>query len=92
VGKGRSLPGLPRWYQWQKTTCQFRRQKRHAFIPWVGKIPWSRAWQPTAVFVPGDSHEHGSLAGCSPWGCTQSWTRLKSFNMYAEALDKKRYY
>ena len=23
--------------------------------PWVGKIPWRRAWQPTLVFLPGDS-------------------------------------
>ena len=23
--------------------------------PWVGKIPWRRAWQPTAVFLPGES-------------------------------------
>ena len=25
------------------------------FDPWVGKIPWSRAWQPTPVFLPGES-------------------------------------
>jgi len=24
--------------------------------PWVGKIPWRRAWQPTIVFLPGESH------------------------------------
>ena len=23
--------------------------------PWVGKIPWRRAWQPTQVFLPGES-------------------------------------
>ena len=22
--------------------------------PWVGKIPWGRAWQPTPVFLPGE--------------------------------------
>ena len=22
------------------------------FDPWVGKIPWRRAWQPTPVFLP----------------------------------------
>ena len=27
-----------------------------------------RAWQPTPVFLPGESHGQGSLAGCSPWG------------------------
>ena len=25
------------------------------FHPWVGKIPWGRVWQPTAVFLPGES-------------------------------------
>ena len=25
------------------------------FSPWVGKIPWRRAWQPTPVFLPGES-------------------------------------
>jgi len=23
---------------------------------WVGKIPWRRTWQPTPVFLPGESH------------------------------------
>ena len=36
-------------------TCQCRRHKRHRFDPWVGKIPWRRAWQPTPVFLPGES-------------------------------------
>ena len=22
--------------------------------PWVGKMPWRRAWQPTPVFLPGE--------------------------------------
>ena len=35
---------------------------------WVGKIPWRRAWQPTPVFLPGESHGQRSLAGYSPWG------------------------
>jgi len=26
------------------------------FDPWVGKFPWRRAWQPTPVFLPGESH------------------------------------
>ena len=46
--------------------CQFRRHKRLRFCPWVGKIPFRRAWQPTPVFLPGESHGQRSLAGCSP--------------------------
>ena len=26
-----------------------------SFDPWVGKIPWRRAWKPTPVFLPGES-------------------------------------
>ena len=38
-------------------TCQCR---RHG--PWVGKMPWRRAWQPTPVFLPGEAHGQRSLA------------------------------
>ena len=41
-------------------------------MPGVGKIPWRRAWPPTPVFLPGESHGQRSLAGYSPWGCKQS--------------------
>ena len=34
--------------------------------PWVGKIAWSRAWQPTLVFLPEESHGQRSLVGYSP--------------------------
>ena len=30
---------------------------------WVGKILWRRKWQPTLVFLPGESHGQRSLAG-----------------------------
>ena len=39
---------------------------------WFGKIPWSRKWQPTPVFLPGESCGQRSLAGYSPWGHTES--------------------
>ena len=41
---------------------------RDGFNPWVEKIPWRRAWQPTSVFLPGESHGQRSLAGHSPQG------------------------
>ena len=46
--------------------CQCRRHKRHRFHPWVRKIPWRRKWQPTLVFLPGESHGQRSLAGYGP--------------------------
>ena len=42
------------------------------FDSWVGKIPWRRKWQPTPVFLPGESHRQRSLAGYSPWGPKES--------------------
>ena len=36
---------------------------RPGFNPWVGKIPWRRAWQPTPVFLPGESPWREK-----PWG------------------------
>ena len=35
---------------------------------------WGRKWQPTPVFLPGESQEQGSLAGCRLWGRTESDT------------------
>ena len=40
------------------------------FDPWVGKIPWRRAWEPTPVFSPGECRGQRSLVGYSPWGRT----------------------
>ena len=42
--------------------------RRPGFNPWVGKIFWRRAQQPTPVFFLGESHGQRSLAGYSPWG------------------------
>ena len=35
---------------------------------------WSRKWQPTPVFLPGESQGRGSLVGCRLWGRTESDT------------------
>ena len=45
-----------------------RRQKRRGFSPWVGKVPWRRAWQPTPGFLPRKFHGQRSLADYSVWG------------------------
>ena len=39
----------------KEPACQGRRHKRHGFDPWVRKILWRRKWQPTLVFLPGES-------------------------------------
>ena len=40
--------------------------------PCVGKIPWKMEWQPTPVFLPGESCRWRKLEGYSPWGCKES--------------------
>ena len=40
--------------------------------PCVGKIPWSRKWQLTPVFLPGKFHAQRSLVGYSPWSHKES--------------------
>ena len=56
----------------KEPVCQCRRLNRHRLDPWVVKIPWRRAWQPTPVFLPGESYGQRSLAGHSPLGRTES--------------------
>jgi len=58
----------------KEPTCQCRRLKRLELNPWVGKIPWRRVWQPTPVYLPGESHGQRSLEGYSPWGHKESDT------------------
>ena len=60
--------GIPGGASVKKPICQCRRHKRPGFDPWVGRIPWRRAWQPTLVLLPGKSHGQRSLAGYSPQG------------------------
>ena len=45
-------------------------------IPGSGRFPWRRAWPPTPVFLPGESHGHRSLVGCAPQGrrVRQGWS------------------
>ena len=63
---------------------------RDSFDLWVGKIPWSRKWQPTPVFLPGKSHEQRSLADYSPRGCKELDTSERLNTQYVSyILDKK---
>ena len=58
------VKNLPVWQEVQETWLD----------PWVGKIPCRRAWQPTLVFLPGESHGQKSLVGYSPRGHKESDT------------------
>ena len=57
------LSGLPGWLSGKESTFQCR---RCGFHPWFRKILWKRKWQPTPVFLLGESHGQRSLVGYSP--------------------------
>ena len=61
------------------------------FNPWIGKIPWRWAWQPTPVLLPGESHGQRSLAGYSPWGQKESDTTEQQ-GTQTHTLSKLRSY
>ena len=73
----------------KEPACQCRRHKRCGFNPWVGKIPWKRAWQPTPVFLPGESHGQRSLAGYSP-RIAKSWTWLSDWAPMLVKIEGRR--
>ena len=49
----------PSGVDWASVVAQMVKNRlqcgRPGFDPWVRKIPWRRAWQPTPVFLPGES-------------------------------------
>ena len=59
----------------KEPACQCRSHKRHGFFPWVGKIHWSKAWQPTPVF----------LLAESPW--TEELGRLQFIGFQTDRRD-----
>ena len=71
----------------KESVCQCRKP---SFVPWVGKIPWRRKWQPTPVFLPGNPHRQRSLVGCSPRDLKESGTteRLTVFLISAGARNR----
>ena len=66
---------------------QMSRNKRRRFVPWAGKNLWRRAWQPTPVFLPGESHGQRSLVGYSSQGCTELGTSEATQHAYQQSLQ-----
>ena len=60
----------------KEPTCQCRRLKKRWFDPWVEKIPWKKAWQPTPVFLPGESQEPGGLQSIGLQTVEYNWSNL----------------
>ena len=61
--RAKSPTGFPRWLRGKELVCHHRRGQ---FDPWVRKIPWRRKWQPTPVFLSGESRGQRNLTGNSP--------------------------
>ena len=55
-----TIMGFPGGAVVKESACQCRRCR---FNPWVKKIPWSRKWQPTSLFLPGKSHGEATVHG-----------------------------
>ena len=59
-------------------------------IPGLGRFHWRRKWQPTPVFLPGESHGQRSLVGYSPRGCKESDTTERlDFHVRSEDILKE---
>ena len=55
----------------KESICQCKKHKRCRFNPWVRKIPLSRKWQSTPLFLPEKSYGQWNLVGYSPQGCKE---------------------
>ena len=79
--------GFPGGPSGEEPVCQCRRHKRSEFNPWVGTIPW-RAWQPTPVFLPGES-PWTEEPGYSPWDCQVGHDCSDLAHMHAHLKEAK---
>ena len=52
---------------------------------------WRRKWQPTPVFLPGESQGRGSLVGCRLWGRTESDTTEATAAAAGERFSSIKY-
>ena len=80
----------------KECTCQCRRHTRKCgFDPWVGKIPWSRKWQLTLVFLPGKYHGQRSQGyrGLQSWatvGLQRVWHHWVTEHVRARAYTHNK--
>ena len=58
----------------KKPSAKCKRDKRLGFDPWVGKIPWNRAWQPTKYSCLEKPMDRGAWKTVDPQGHKESDT------------------
>ena len=83
------LRGFPGGASGKEPASQCRRCKGCGLDPCVGKLPWRRAWPPTPVFLPGESHGQRSLGGCSPLGYKESDMTEVTWHMHTKGHQTK---
>ena len=74
--------GFPGGARDKEPACQCRRHKRCGFDPWLGKIPWRRAWQPLQYSGLENSKDRGVWQAIAH-RVVKSQTRLKQLIMHA---------
>ena len=89
-----SREGFPGGASGKEPACKCKRCKTCGFDPWVRKIPWRRAGQPTPVFLSGEPHGQKSPVGYSPWGHKEGYdgSNLAHTLLFLEVdrMNKKR--
>ena len=104
AGDPSSIPGLgrspgeeigyPLQYSWASLVSQmiiYFQCVRLGFNPWVGKIPWRRWWQPTPVFLPGESlwtEEPGRLQSMGLQRVLHKWATKHSTESICDSKKK----
>ena len=76
--------GFPGGATGKELTCQCRIHKKCGSDPWVGKLPWRRAWLPTPVFLPGESpwtEAPGRLLSIGSQRVGHNWATKHSTNV-----------
>ena len=76
IAKNTRKKGFPGGTSGKEPACQYWRRKRYGFNSSVGKVPWRRKWDSTAVFLPGES----------PW--TEEPVRLRSMGSHRVGHDR----
>ena len=71
--------GFPDGASGKELTCQCRKHKRRRFSPWVGKIPWRRAWHPLQCSCLENSVDRGAW-WTAVHGISKSLTQLKQLS------------
>ena len=83
------ISGFPGGASVKEPTCQWGRHERHGFDPWVRKVSWRRAWQPTPVYLPGESswtEDPGELQSIRSQRVGHDWSNLVGKWMYKASL------